>query len=551
MSDPTLPIHSLWRLLGNTYTCSSDVDNMLDILQIQISRSQVLQKKYIVCDVDFTTKVIAAEHSTVKEYLEGEIWAWMRGIGEEVFLNKKKLLTIAHLGQIVGSEGKAFDHWAPVVVDCENALLCYGDSLANGVAVIPPKLEAAYLCWKERHTFLDFSSSPLPISQQLDSHSCGLFACNALDHLVNPETVNLLIPAEAVCARMQAFKKIADTCLQYGYEASAGYESSDPDESEVEESTPFQFGSSNRVAFTFRSESLHAEQQQSNYEDEISTFASCPPTSLPEPEPESDFLQSKIDAANSSDGYEKHSLDSDWEMSDTGAESALVFDTDMNVDEVGAENRTHIEAGFESDSPRDDEASTQISLKNTDIVLFWGLKKETEMEKERTVNEKRVKQHAQGAKRQQALRDRQKEAQEKDGVLPKAFSKRKRGVESLEDDIEDGSGLADISRPHRGFKEESRESQKPQGRKCTKMDESAKNMNWFQLLIWSQIKTAAKKAGKPWWPSEIVHEARKMNPKLFAQLAEQTLGRWISKKAKSEGWSKWRADILSQVDLGN
>lgn len=153
-----------------------------------------------------------AERSPI-EYLHEDVWTWMREIGEEVFVNQKVLLTIVHLGK-VHDVGGGYDHWVPVVIDGENSLIRYGDLLGSGISAMPLMLEGAYLSWKEKHTFLDFTSSLLPISKQHDSHSCGLFTYNALDHLVRPESVDLLVGGEAACARMQVFQSITENCLQ-------------------------------------------------------------------------------------------------------------------------------------------------------------------------------------------------------------------------------------------------------------------------------------------------------------------------------------------------
>lgn len=91
----------------------------------------------------------------------------------------------------------------------------------------------------------------------------------------------------------------------------------------------------------------------------------------------------------------------------------------------------------------------------------------------------------------------------------------------------------------------------PQGRKKTKFTEDARLVNYFHPLIWCHIEKAARKAGKPWRPTEIVHIAKLANPDLFAKLSAQALGRWIDKEAKRQDIHKWTDKVLKSVEKGN
>lgn len=77
-------------------------------------------------------------------------------------------------------------------------------------------------------------------------------------------------------------------------------------------------------------------------------------------------------------------------------------------------------------------------------------------------------------------------------------------------------------------------------------------MNWFQPLIWSQIETAAKNAGRPWRATEIAREAKKLNPMTFDTLTSQVVGRWIDKALRDRGGpSRWLSSVLEEVKKGN
>jgi hypothetical protein len=107
------------------------------------------------------------------------------------------------------------------------------------------------------------------------------------------------------------------------------------------------------------------------------------------------------------------------------------------------------------------------------------------------------------------------------------------------------------SQPCRQYKEDTRKLKKPVGRKRKHEQKVAKCTNWFSPFLWRQIEIAAKRAGRPWSPSAIAKEARKIDPKVFASLTEQVVGRWIDPIAKAEGTSKWKDSVLTQVAKGN
>lgn len=77
-------------------------------------------------------------------------------------------------------------------------------------------------------------------------------------------------------------------------------------------------------------------------------------------------------------------------------------------------------------------------------------------------------------------------------------------------------------------------------------------MNWRQPFIWSDIEEAARRAGKPWQPSAITKEAKRINSTTFATLTEQVVGRWIDREAyKAKGVWKWKDSVLAEVAHGN
>ena len=149
---------------------------------------------------------------------------------------------------------------------------------------------------------------------------------------------------------------------------------------------------------------------------------------------------------------------------------------------------------------------------------------------------------------QQRLRDRKRAKKVADGWESGKHSKR-RAVELEETD--NMPSVAEDSRPRREYKEDTRKLRKPAGRKRKHEQSISTRTNWFSPFLWRQIEIAAKRAGRPWSPSSIAREARKIDPKVFGTLTEQVVGRWIDPVAKAEGTSKWKDSVLVHVAKGN
>lgn len=58
-------------------------------------------------------------------------------------------------------------------------------------------------------------------------------------------------------------------------------------------------------------------------------------------------------------------------------------------------------------------------------------------------------------------------------------------------------------------------------------------------------------AGRPWSPCAILREAQKIDGKVFAQLTEQVIGRWIVPVVKARGFLQWSDSVLAQAATGN
>ncbi|GLB45667.1 hypothetical protein LshimejAT787_2500590 [Lyophyllum shimeji] len=205
-----------------------------------------------------------------------------------------------------------------------------------------------------------------------------------------------------------------------------------------------------------------------------------------------------------------------------------------------------LEGATKSDAP------TKANRKS--LTLFWRV--ETQEEKEERVQRDFEKLRLDHEKRQQREERERQDQEEKiaSGWVPGV--KRKCAHPSLEgfngnNEQSAAREVAENSRPCRQFKEDQRKKKKPCGRKRVNESTPALLTNWFQPAIWDQIEVAAHRAGKPWSPRLIVHEAQRLNPKCFAKLSEQVIGRWIDREPKAEGIYRWRASVLEHVRRGN
>ncbi|KAF8914710.1 hypothetical protein CPB85DRAFT_1433458 [Mucidula mucida] len=145
--------------------------------------------------------------------------------------------------------------------------------------------------------------------------------------------------------------------------------------------------------------------------------------------------------------------------------------------------------------------------------------------------------------RQQKVRDKKRKAKVESGWEPCQGNFKKKRPNTLKDydaasDDDLNINVAETSRPHRQFRENRRQSKKVAGRTRQPSKKDAIRINWAQPALFRQIDTAARKTCRPWSPLAIVQQVQRDNPKDFAQLTPQVVGKWICPIAKSQGKSK-------------
>lgn len=71
-----------------------------------------------------------------------------------------------------------------IVVDVATSTIRYGDSL-GGTGMV--EIVDAVVWWLQFHMKMTFKHDVLPITQQVDSFSCGVLALNAVHHAILPD----------------------------------------------------------------------------------------------------------------------------------------------------------------------------------------------------------------------------------------------------------------------------------------------------------------------------------------------------------------------------
>ncbi|KAJ3925425.1 MAG: hypothetical protein NXY57DRAFT_967861 [Lentinula lateritia] len=167
------PMHDLWRLLGDNWTNSTDIDNMLDVLRLQI-KCQGHSEGFIILPAHFTEQLTSSVESCNHGNQDDRTWKWLEKISAQVFGEGKVILMAVHLGTSMNMA-----HWVPLIFDGLQNLLFYGDSLDPGAAV-PLLIRSVYHSWAAFHSLQPLRTIRLPVTTQQDGHSCSPLAVNAL-----------------------------------------------------------------------------------------------------------------------------------------------------------------------------------------------------------------------------------------------------------------------------------------------------------------------------------------------------------------------------------
>ena len=192
----SLAIYPTQEWLGSTHEVQ-----MLETLRRSLQMENIVHFETADC-VFFETLLRLRRSTTVKAYLTSKHTAWMRRLGEKV---SQKLMW--RIGGTVNVRGC---HWVAVVINFEDNLVLYGDSMGHSP---PVPLVRAILWWIRIHTNKRFRWDNLSITRQTDGHSCGLLAFNAVAHNFIPHRYPLIRMCDVHQARLSMMMDVINIHL--------------------------------------------------------------------------------------------------------------------------------------------------------------------------------------------------------------------------------------------------------------------------------------------------------------------------------------------------
>ncbi|KAJ6628212.1 hypothetical protein B0H10DRAFT_1940757 [Mycena sp. CBHHK59/15] len=488
---------------------------------------------------------------------------WLRALGNDVFGHGERLVTIAHLG--VHNKQK---HWVALKVDGPNRQFLSGDSFGKP---IPPLLRQAYEWWMARHTSDPIRFGSLPTSIQTDGHSCGMLAGNTAERAVYPD-VAVMDQADVVPARLQTFSRLANWVLDRIADEEeeldqASDQSSASDSEQSEHGTLEIFSPPPSFAKLARSAKFTFVSPKTEVKD-LKRAKGHPDGPTPHPSPEKKRVRAR--------SHER------------SPPPPLRFnppEPSVPVDRVATPLPSHASVGrdvFQSIPISGSPALPEVKQSKLNTFgaraeqsklgsFFKVLTKEEKAEmdarewerlrdsrEERAAREQeegyaaKVKATAEAMERKRKSRAKQYDEKVAAGWVPAQVGRKRKMVELPDFDpgpAASSSKLAEDSRPCRQLKENARKKNKPQGRKRKPENAAtvAKQVNWMNLLLWTQIDLAVSRVVGRWTQTEIVRQAQRLAPDTFAKL---TPGVVIDVEARELGINKWKDSVLEKLPSG-
>jgi hypothetical protein len=158
--------HNLSAFFTTEWLSDNHEELMLELLKIDLRNAG--QHDILVEHTAFML-LLAAAHADRQNYASDRHYAWLRMRGEDLATGRK-----SSLATIVNQNG---NHWVGTAIDFKTGCTFYGDSIGNPIST---NLQEVIVWWIGYHTGSSFSHHNLPISHQLDTHSCGILIWDSL-----------------------------------------------------------------------------------------------------------------------------------------------------------------------------------------------------------------------------------------------------------------------------------------------------------------------------------------------------------------------------------
>lgn len=200
--DPE-PLVKLAQYLSNKWLTTTHIEQQIHLLRLRLDAqytNQSYSSTYEIVGTQFFPKIINLFRHSRASYTQGEAPGGARhvhALGERLADLASKTTVACGVFNVCDS------HWVAMAVDIERHMILYGDSMEPNDSVKREAI-AAVEWWVTTHVVGDFVHVDLPITRQVDSFSCGVFAVNSVQHLVFPKD-DLLSPQDAITERYKWF----------------------------------------------------------------------------------------------------------------------------------------------------------------------------------------------------------------------------------------------------------------------------------------------------------------------------------------------------------
>ena len=438
---------------------------------------------------------VSVQDLTFSEVLRLPNDRWLRYDFDRAFATLQELgdaLADGTLTRIVILLNIADIHWALFLVDATVQQIQYGDSLGWSV----PQEDVNLLNrWLNQHGFKPFKPGPcLPHGKQLDSFSCAIAMANIARHALFGDA--LFNDADKHVIRIQEFLNIMAPV-------------------------------SNRIP----------EFMTTIPDDDFLPGESLPrtsPTTVSDHESELEYVDDDTGMISESDsGQQIHisrkrlgSLQVPAAQSNSHSKMAKpTVQTTLKPIVRDASGGPGLMPYFKRVSHDDYLESVRLKDEETREERIDNARKAAE--------DKRIKEYERAAKKRLGARERKRK------------SRAKKKGKTIDDVLHDTplsdnpypQGIAEASRPYRGFKEENR-SESGLGRKRKHESSLAERVCWQEHNLWSQVLHAVNVVGHPWSPTDILKRLQSTNSTAFASLTTQVIGRWIDRSGPKPKWTE-------------
>lgn len=167
---------------------------MLELLRRE---TEQLEGVHINFQDPFFIPLLCAAYDNRSNYGTDSSYQWLRDLGTDLGSHyHSHLVTISNINQ---------NHWGAIIVDFDQKLVQYGDSMDR---LVKAGVKSALNWWLYIHTGQGFAYTKLPTTRQEDSHSCGILAWNAIAHYFFPKRHPLMDASRMRDERLQILLKI-------------------------------------------------------------------------------------------------------------------------------------------------------------------------------------------------------------------------------------------------------------------------------------------------------------------------------------------------------